>query len=109
VRALAATEQLAGELRLEVGAPLLLLEGVSLDDRGAAVEVFSTWHRADRVVFDIDVTGDGGTAFPTPSVLPAEPTGRGRSKGRGSPLARRVRELSRELDAVSRELERGSH
>lgn len=55
IRAIAASERLAGELSLPVGSPLLLLEGTSLDDRGNAVEYFSTWHRADRVVFDLDV------------------------------------------------------
>ena len=60
IRAVAASESLARELSLPVGSPLLLLEGTSLDDHGDPVEFFSTWHRADRVVFDLDVNGSTG-------------------------------------------------
>lgn len=58
VRAVPASQQLAHELHLATGTPLLLLEGISLDNNGRAVEYFSTWHRADRVVFDLDVVAD---------------------------------------------------
>jgi GntR family transcriptional regulator len=54
VRAVAASETLAGALSLPIASPLLVLEGTSQSDGGAAVEYFCTWHRADRVVFDVD-------------------------------------------------------
>lgn len=55
IRAVSATDEVAAALRIPVDAPVLLLEGTSLDEHGLAVELFSTWHRGDRVVFDIDV------------------------------------------------------
>lgn len=55
VRAVAATVYLAEQLRVDVGSPLLLLEGTSFDEFGRPAEVFCTWHRSDRVVFDLDV------------------------------------------------------
>ncbi|TQL40413.1 GntR family transcriptional regulator [Homoserinimonas aerilata] len=88
IRAVAASGQLAEELSVPIGSPLLLLEGTSLDDGGAPVEYFSTWHRADRVVFDVDVTA----AEPQPNAA----------------LAGRVEELARELQALSSQLTRGA-
>ncbi|WP_028278897.1 UTRA domain-containing protein [Arthrobacter sp. H5] len=41
--------------------PVLLLEGTSYDQDGRPVEVFSTWHHPDHVVFDIGVVKDPGT------------------------------------------------
>lgn len=55
VRAVAADADLRRALDLEAPAPVLLLEGTSFDEHARPVEVFRTWHRADRVVFDIDV------------------------------------------------------
>jgi GntR family transcriptional regulator len=85
IRAVPASEQLAGELTLPPGAPLLLLEGTSLDDRGNAVEFFSTWHRADRVVFDLDARAEGSS----PS---------------NAELRERVRELAQELQSLTEQL-----
>lgn len=85
IRAIAASERLAGELSLPVGSPLLLLEGTSLDDRGNAVEYFSTWHRADRVVFDLDAG---------PSTPPAN-----------AALAGKVEDLARQLQQLSEQLQ----
>lgn len=85
IRAVAASQRLADELALPVGSPLLLLEGTSLDDRGNPVEFFSTWHRADRVVFDLDV--GGSTSAPNAA------------------LASRVSELARELASLSAQLQ----
>ena len=87
IRAVAATQKLAEELSLPVGSPLLLLEGTSLDDRGNPVEYFSTWHRADRVVFDLDV----GNAQTVPASSAA--------------LATKVQELARELQSLSEQLQ----
>lgn len=70
VQAVPADEYVAGLLGVPVGAPLLLLEGVTRDAAGRGLEWFSTWHHADTV-FDIDATvGDGGGVGP-----PADPTG----------------------------------
>jgi GntR family transcriptional regulator len=85
IRAVAASARLAEELALPVGSPLLLLEGASLDDRGNPVEYFSTWHRADRVVFDLEV---GGLTAPS-----------------NAALATRVNELARELASLSAQLQ----
>lgn len=56
VRAVAADDMLAEALCTEPGGPLLMLEGETTDQHGQALEWFTTWHRADRVVFDIDVS-----------------------------------------------------
>lgn len=56
VRAVAADEMLAEALHTEVGGPLLLLEGGTTDQDDRPLEWFTAWHRADRVVFDIDVS-----------------------------------------------------
>jgi GntR family transcriptional regulator len=85
IRAVAASERLAGELSLPVGSPLLLLEGTSLDDSGTAVEFFSTWHRADRVVFDLDVGTSTGPS--------------------NAALAGKVQELARQLQSLSEQLQ----
>ena len=55
VRAVGADTDTAELLQVAVGAPVLLLEGTSTDEAARPVEVFRTWHRADRVVFDINV------------------------------------------------------
>jgi GntR family transcriptional regulator len=54
VRAVLATTALADLLGVETGAPLLLLEGRTVDADGVALEEFSTWHRGDLVAFDVD-------------------------------------------------------
>lgn len=110
VRGVAASANLAGPLGVEVGAPLLLLEGTSLDASGAPVESFQTWHRADRVVFDIDVLPgsdartaafDGApAAFDVARSVPAT------SGDPGEKLAERMRMLAKELASVSDELNR---
>ena len=56
IRAVQATEDLAGRLGVPVGAPLLLLEGQSVDATGRVLEEFSTWHRGDLATFDVDAT-----------------------------------------------------
>jgi len=86
IRALVASDELAGEMQIQAGSPVLLLEGTSLDDHGNVVEFFSTWHRADRVVFDLDVVGDvAPTAGATSTTA----------------LAERVEELAREVRALA--------
>ncbi|MBB3664772.1 GntR family transcriptional regulator [Prauserella sediminis] len=56
VHAVAADERLADALATATGDPLLLLEGGTTDQHDRPLEWFSAWHRADRVVFDIDVS-----------------------------------------------------
>ena len=125
VRAVPASEALAQALSVTVGAPVLLLEGTSLDESGLPIEVFSTWHRADRVVFDIDVLGEG----PVAAQRPVEPVGLGGGGGGGgagggaragagsgvapdaessdrTELAGRARTLALQLQQLSEDLER---
>jgi GntR family transcriptional regulator len=65
VRAVGASPEVAAALGVAEGAPVLVLEGTSTDASGDPVEVFRTWHRADRFVFDIDVlTTEGDSAAP---------------------------------------------
>lgn len=86
VRAVPATKSLAERLGVAVGAPLLLLEGRSVDVDGAALEEFSTWHRGDLAAFDVD-------AVP--------PSARDEASGeRIERLARTARELLAELETL---------
>ncbi len=62
IRAAPGDRNLLGLLQLDAGSPVLLLEGTSFDQDGRPVEVFSTWHHPDHVVFDIDIVKDTGTA-----------------------------------------------
>jgi GntR family transcriptional regulator len=98
IRAVAADEELAAKLHIAVGDPLLLLEGSSKDQHGRVVEVFSTWHRADSVAFDIDVaesTADAGEAMVTS--IPHEASLQG--------LAEQARTLARQLELLASESE----
>ena len=86
VRAVPATSSLAERLGVAVGAPLLLLEGRSVDVDGVAIEEFSTWHRGDLAAFDVD-------AVP--------PSARDEASGeRIERLARTARELLAELETL---------
>lgn len=89
IRAVAATSQLAERLDVPEGAPLLLLEGRSVDGDGATLEEFSTWHRGDQAAFDVD-------AMP-PSVR------KGRVDGdRIERLTRTVQDVLAELEQLRR-------
>ena len=105
VRAVAATAPLARLLRVEVGEPLLLLEGTSLDEHGRPIEMFSTWHRADRVVFDLDVVG---TRVPAADPIRADvdPDGFVPAVATAEQLAFRAAELARELRDLAAEMAR---
>ena len=108
VRAVAATNGLAHLLQVSEGEPLLLLEGTSLDDNGTAIEMFSTWHRADRVVFDLDVVG---TVAPShDSGLPVRPKDAAavpsHDQPTGAQLAARIAVLAGQLRELSEELAR---
>ncbi|TFD73207.1 GntR family transcriptional regulator [Cryobacterium gelidum] len=97
VRAVSATTALARLLEIAVGEPVLLLEGTSLDENGVPIEVFSTWHRADRVVFDLDVVGaDVSALAPAPADAGDRPT-RAQLAGMAAALARQLQDLSVEM------------
>lgn len=53
IRAVNAAGDLARRLAVVEGSAILLLEGESLDQHGEVIEVFSTWHRSDRISLDI--------------------------------------------------------
>lgn len=101
VRAVGADGETAELLQVAAGAPLLLLEGTSTDEAARPVEVFRTWHRADRVVFDInvlrepDAAGLAGTRAPAPT-----------APGATTSLRERLDALGREMLDLARELER---
>lgn len=116
VRAVPAEGKVRSALDLAEREPVLLLEGTSVDDDGRAVEVFQTWHRADAVVFDIDVVREPAAAS---GLRPAQDADRfngpaadrlprpDRAHDDGpSPedLARQARQLSEDLARFARRL-----
>ena len=76
IQAVAAPPPIAALLKVKKGSPLLLLEGESRDQDGRVVEVFSTWHRSDKVAFEL-------------TVEPPERRGRDPRGGRSRPAPRR--------------------
>lgn len=102
IRAVPASTTLAAELSLPIGTPLLLLEGTSLDDGGVPVEFFSTWHRADRVVFDIKV----GTTTQSPTHRRSEaPDSAGEETAAShSDVVSRIQALTAELSKLTAQL-----
>ncbi|QVJ00446.1 GntR family transcriptional regulator [Nocardiopsis eucommiae] len=111
IRAVPADPRIARELGVPDGVPLLLLEGGTFDQDGLPLEWFESWHRSDRVVFDIEADGatDQVRIAPGPSLAaapaPAEPP-RGAPPEGGGPqggLDRAVAlaaELRTELDRL---------
>ncbi|MBV2366967.1 GntR family transcriptional regulator [Streptomonospora nanhaiensis] len=102
VRAVPADSAIAAALGVAAGAPLLLLEGSTFDQHGAPLEWFESWHRSDRVVFDIEADESAeqlrlhpGTAFaePPPGTAPAS------AAGADTPRLDRARALAAELRA----------
>ncbi|PPB48024.1 GntR family transcriptional regulator [Arthrobacter pityocampae] len=89
IRAVPGDQELLRLLKLEASSPVLLLEGTSFDQDGRPVEVFSTWHHPDHVVFDIDIQRE-------PSTLPAPPPPPIRTDGPET-IADRARSLGAEL------------
>jgi GntR family transcriptional regulator len=53
LQAVPADETVAAHLGLDVGVPVLLLQGVTRDQDGRGLEWFTAWHRPDTV-FDVD-------------------------------------------------------
>ncbi|MET4702842.1 GntR family transcriptional regulator [Frigoribacterium sp. UYMn621] len=103
VRAVAASPSQAESLRVAAGSPLLLLEGTSFDAAGLPVEMFRTWHRADRVVFDLDVVKGDTAESSTTTGSPQPHSGTTSNLG----VADRARALARDLQALADDL--GSH
>lgn len=77
VRAVGADAETAELLQVAVGAPVLLLDGTSTDESARPVEVFRTWHRADRVVFDLAVLREPDGAANPDSVAGLQVQGAG--------------------------------
>ena len=67
IRAAPADAELLTLLHMAPHAPVLVLEGTSLDAAGRPVEVFTTWHHADQMVFDIEVVHDSASPSPSPA------------------------------------------
>ena len=93
IRAVPGDKDLTSLLGLTPASPVLLLEGTSLDAEGRAVELFSTWHHPDHVVFDINVQREPG-ALPVSPEAGHLPAGEGDDDGE---VAERARRLSAEL------------
>ena len=110
VRAVAADPRMARDLDVPAQFPLLLLEGGTFDQGGAPLEWFESWHRSDRVVFDIEADDGGELVHPTPppAVTPpavAPPAEPGRAEGADLDRAQHlVEELRGELERL-----RGRH
>ena len=99
VKAVSASPGLAAALAVPAEAPLLVLEGTSCDTHGNAVEYFCTWHRADRVIFDVDVISDSSESRFLSTQKPTPPP---RSGGVGSDDATdaaNLREAARSIAA----------
>lgn len=98
VRAVAASASIAATLRVPSGAPLLMLEGTSFDQEGEPIEYFKTWHRADRIVFDLDVV-QGSSFRPTSAQDVAIPDGHSAESRKD-----RIRRLRSELNWLMSDL-----
>lgn len=73
IRAVAADAALADLLDAPAGTPLLMLQGRGMDQHGRPLEWFTTWHRAEQLVFDVDVSVGHESVQPrlqTPSAQP---------------------------------------
>lgn len=55
VHAVGVTGEMAERLDVPSGSPVLQLTGESLDQHGRPVEIFSTWHRSDRIALDVTI------------------------------------------------------
>jgi GntR family transcriptional regulator len=82
LQAVPADESVAHHLDVRVGVPVLLLQGITLDEEGRGLEWFTAWHRPGTV-FDVDAQ-----------------VGPGQSEHRSELDLRRVRQLVDELTAL---------
>lgn len=60
IHAVGVTGEMADRLGVPSGSPVLQLTGESLDQQGDTVEIFSTWHRSDRIALDITIVDPVG-------------------------------------------------
>ncbi|AOS62540.1 GntR family transcriptional regulator [Actinoalloteichus hymeniacidonis] len=98
VRAVPADARLAKALALPEGAPLLLLEGGGADRQGRPLEWFATWHRADRVAFEVELSEQDEQLRLTPtSDLLSAATPPNSVATREGPSFDRARELMEQL------------
>ncbi|MEX5718937.1 GntR family transcriptional regulator [Geodermatophilus maliterrae] len=101
VRAVAADAELAAELATAPGAPLLLLEGQTVDQHGRPLEVFATWHRAEEMAFDVEVVEQPAAPderAPAPAGAPEHgATARPASLAEAAEQARRLAEVLADL------------
>lgn len=110
IRAVAADAALAGLLQTAAGTPLLMLEGQGMDQHGRPLEWFSTWHRAEQLVFDVDVSVGHESVQPRlrEPAPPAAPSAAIESAAVHDPLAR-AQALVAELAAELARLRGGGH
>ncbi|MGW9349506.1 GntR family transcriptional regulator [Nocardiopsis flavescens] len=100
IRAVPADANFAGHLGVEAGSPLLLLEGGGFDQHGAPLEWFESWHRSDRVVFDIEATEERDRVRLSPAAPPAaQPAGGSGAPAPGAGALERALLLADELRA----------
>ncbi|QYJ19791.1 GntR family transcriptional regulator [Achromobacter sp. ES-001] len=72
IRAVAADARLAKLLHTQTGTPLLMLQGQGMDQHDRPLEWFTTWHRAEQLVFDVDVSMGHESVHPRLQDAPAE-------------------------------------
>lgn len=104
IRAVAADARLAAALEVPRGSPLLLLEGRATDQDGHPLEWFHTWHRADRLVFDVDVSPEGEALQPALAGGPGGPDPDRRPGPRQTAPAASLQRLESLLDELQAEV-----
>ncbi|MBO1110732.1 GntR family transcriptional regulator [Bordetella petrii] len=108
IRAVGADAALAGALQVPAGSPLLMLEGQGFDQHGQPLEWFTTWHRAEKLVFDVDVSPAGEHIHAAlPDAAAAGPAAAAQPAGSIGSLESVEAALDAALDAVRR-LRRGA-
>jgi GntR family transcriptional regulator len=103
IRAVPGDQDLLRLLQLESSSPVLLLEGTSFDQDGRPVEVFSTWHHPDHVVFDIDIQREPSISSVQGSPPPSS------AVNAPEVVADRARKLGTDLLRFADEIARGGH
>lgn len=100
IRAVAADHRLAELLQVEPGSPLLQLEGQGLDTHERPMEWFTTWHRPEQLVFDVEV-GPSGEQVQAAISSGSRPSAAAETSGT-DPLDQAESLLSSALDALRR-------
>ena len=105
IRAVAADKLLAEMLDTLPGSPLLQLEGQGLDNSGRPLEWFTTWHRADQLVFEVEVGPAGEHVQPvmeSAETMSGEATPADGHHDKKSALAEAEQALVAALEALQR-------